>query len=159
MMIRHDEAMVVNGRLKQVGLSFKQRKHRHAVFECKCGQRKVLRVDHVAASLTTNCGCMYGSSKHRLSGSHIYRVWQGMIHRCTNKNAANYERYGGRGITVCDEWKASFETFLNDVGMPSSDELQLDRINNDGGYSKQNCRWVTRKQNQANRRNSKKHNG
>jgi hypothetical protein len=79
-----------------------------------------------------------------------------MKHRCCNKNAANFARYGGRGITVCEEWKTSFEAFLADVGFPASNDLQLDRIDNNRGYQKDNCRWVTRKENQANRRNSKK---
>lgn len=157
MMIRHDEQMIVNGRLKQVGLSFRQRKYRVAVFECECKSRKVLRCDHVRSGRTLNCGCFYGASTHRMSRSHVYRVWQGMNHRCGNENAANFERYGGRGITVCEEWKESFEAFLDDMGLPESSDLQLDRTDNNQGYRKDNCRWVTRKENQANRRNSKKH--
>lgn len=157
MMIRHDEEMIVNGLLTQVGLSFPQKRYRCAVFQCKCEARKVLRCDHVKSGRTVNCGCRYGASTHRLSGSHVYRVWQGMNHRCGNPNAANFERYGGRGITVCDEWKTSFEMFLNDMGFPESSDLQLDRIDNNQGYRKDNCRWVTRKENQANRRNSKNH--
>ncbi len=156
MMIQQNEQMVVNGLLKQVGLSFKQGKYRYAVFECDCSSRKVLRLDHVKGGRTLNCGCRYGASTHRLSGSRIYRVWQGMVHRCCNSNAGNYARYGGRGITVCEEWKRSFESFLEDMGEPATTGLQLDRIDNNQGYRKNNCRWVTRKENQANRRNSKK---
>jgi hypothetical protein len=156
MKIQHDETMVVNGYLRQAGLSVKLGKYRHAVFLCQCGERKVLRKDHVASGRTNNCGCNYGATTHGESYSHVYRVWQGMKHRCCNQNAANFARYGGRGITVCEDWKASFEIFLSDVGMPESDDLQLDRIDNNRGYQKDNCRWVTRKVNQANRRNSKK---
>ena len=155
-MIRHDEQMIVNARLRQVGLSFKLKKYREAVFECVCGARKVLRIDHVSSGRTTNCGCKYGSTTHGMSRQRLYRVWQGMLHRCGNENAANYERYGGRGIMVCDEWKESFSTFFHDMGTPESDDLQLDRIDNNQGYRKDNCRWVTRSQNQFNRRNCRK---
>jgi hypothetical protein len=155
MWIRTDERRIVKGKLTQVGASFLLKKHRFAVFECECTERKVLRIDHVASGRTNNCGCEYGASTHRMSRSRIYRVWQGMNQRCHNENAANYGRYGGRGITVCDEWRKSFEAFLADVGEPQTADLQLDRIDNNRGYCKSNCRWVTPRQNMMNRRNTK----
>ncbi len=79
--------------------------------------------------------------------------WVGIISRCTNSNAANYKNYGGRGINVCNKWKV-FEVFYEDMLPGFSPKLQLDRINNNKGYCKSNCRWVTQKKNANNRRNS-----
>lgn len=83
-----------------------------------------------------------------------YRIWQGMIQRCVNKRGAAYHRYGGRGITVCDRWQNSFAAFYADMGPRPSPEMQLDRIDNDKGYSRENCRWATRQQNVMNREGS-----
>lgn len=80
-------------------------------------------------------------------------AWRGMRQRCTNPNLADYANYGGRGITVCDEW-ADFEVFLADMGAPF-DGATLGRIDNDGNYNKSNCRWETREQQTNNRRNSR----
>jgi hypothetical protein len=80
----------------------------------------------------------------------IYYVWRSMKQRCLNKNHKNYDRYGGRGITVCDEWLNSFENFYRDMGdRPKG--LSLDRIDNNKGYSKENCRWTTFKNQSRNR--------
>lgn len=78
-----------------------------------------------------------------------YDTWRSMVDRCTNKNHRYYHRYGGRGITVCDEW-LTFENFFTDMGNPP-DGLSLDRIDNDGGYSKANCRWASKYEQATNR--------
>lgn len=82
-----------------------------------------------------------------------HRVWSAMIQRCTNPNNPAWPRYGGRGITVCDEWR-KFESFYRDMA-PRPVGKSLDRINNDSGYSKENCRWATLEQQANNRRLSK----
>lgn len=82
--------------------------------------------------------------------SPTYQSWSHMKHRCYNPNSNRYSRYGGRGITVCEEWRNSFETFLADMG-EKPDGKTLDRINNDLGYSKENCRWATAKEQTHNR--------
>lgn len=80
--------------------------------------------------------------KHNLSESRLYRIWKNMRQRCINPKASKYELYGGRGVKVCNKWLNSFLGFFEDVGMPPSDKHQLDRINSDGNYVKENVRWV-----------------
>ncbi len=82
---------------------------------------------------------------HGMSKTYIYQTWVNMIQRCHNPNIPNWGNYGGRGISVCQEWRESFETFLSDVGHRPSEFHSLDRIDNDKGYSPDNCRWVTQK--------------
>lgn len=88
---------------------------------------------------------------HGLSRTPIYCVWVNMVQRCCNKNQQSYKGYGGRGITICDEWVNSFEQFYSDMGA-RPEGFSLDRIDNDGLYCKSNCRWATREQQQNNQR-------
>ena len=89
--------------------------------------------------------------KHGMSRTPVYDVWISMRDRCYNKNNPGYAMYGGRGIVVCDEWKTSFPNFLADMGdQPAG--LELDRIDNDGIYTKSNCQWSTPKEQCRNRR-------
>lgn len=81
-----------------------------------------------------------------------YHIWTGMKQRCSNRRHRDYFRYGGRGIRVCEEWRSSFDTFVNDMGVRPSALHSLDRINNDGNYEPRNCRWATKQDQVANRR-------
>jgi hypothetical protein len=87
----------------------------------------------------------------------LYRIWTSILYRCENPQNKQYPNYGGRGITICDEWK-DFNKFVEDVGKGSKPELHLDREDNDKGYFKENCRWVTPKVNHRNKRNNKTYN-
>ena len=85
--------------------------------------------------------------------SRVYIIWANMIKRCNYINYQHYDDYGGRGITVCERWR-KFENFLEDMGEPSTDQHQIDRINNNGNYCKSNCKWVTRQEQGKNKRNN-----
>jgi hypothetical protein len=95
--------------------------------------------------------------KHGMTKTSIYRVWADMKNRCYNPNIKNYSIYGARGISVCDKWFNSFIEFYNDVGNGYSVGLQIDRVDVNGNYCKENCRWVTPSINSINKR--KKANG
>lgn len=91
--------------------------------------------------------------KLNLSYTPEYRVWAGMIQRCTNPNNPKYDHYGGRGITICKEWR-KFKNFYSDMGPKPTPEHSIDRINNDGNYEPSNCRWTTTKIQNYNRHTS-----
>jgi hypothetical protein len=92
---------------------------------------------------------------HDMCETHEYRAWSAMISRCTNTSNPSYKRYGGRGITVCEEWRLSFESFYKCMGDRPSNKHSLDRINNDGNYEPGNCRWATRTVQQRNRHDNR----
>ena len=127
---------------------------------CDCGNFAVRRGSSIRRGDVQSCGCLVyeqiaktgrRARTHGLSKTPIYRAWGAMIRRCYRSSEPCYDRYGGRGITVCDEWRVSFEAFHRDMG-DRSDGMQLDRIDNDGPYAPWNCRWATPKQNMSNRR-------
>lgn len=120
--------------------------------KCDCGKESVVRSTHLVRGKIKSCGCGQGlgSYKHGMWKTRIYRVWSGIKSRCLNENNERYNDYGGRGITICDEW-LQFENFYNDMGNAPTPKHQIDRIDNNKGYSKENCRWVTASQNMANR--------
>ncbi len=89
--------------------------------------------------------------KHGWSQTITYKTWSSMLGRCDDPRNASYVRYGGKGVTVCDRWR-EFENFLEDMGERPSKGHQIDRINPDGDYSPDNCRWLTRAENNARRK-------
>lgn len=123
--------------------------------KCDCGNYKSVRSDSLKNGSIKSCGCLRieKATRHGMRYSPVYHVWQCMVQRCTNKNEKYYKDYGGRGIKVCDKW-LKFENFLEDMGLPPTNKHQIDRIDNNKGYYKENCHWVLSKENMRNRRNT-----
>ena len=130
---------------------------------CDCGGATRTGTGHLQSGNSKSCGCrkraVLGESttKHGMAGTRTHYVWKGMLTRCRNPNSPRYADYGGRGITVCERW-LSFENFLADMGQRPAG-LTLDRIDNDGPYSPDNCRWVSRSAQNLNKRNTVRVNG
>lgn len=130
---------------------------------CDCGGQTVARGHSLQRGDYKSCGCLKAelvrglgarNRTHGVTGTSIYLAWKSMITRCYYQKYSGYKNYGGRGITVCDRWRTSFENFLADVGQKPTAQHSLDRINNDGHYEPSNVRWATRtEQNRNTRRN------
>lgn len=128
---------------------------------CDCGFENFVSYFDLINNKTKKCRKCSGFLKRKYNYtenfSRTYAVYNDLFQRCYNKNMKYYHRYGGRGITVCDRWWIGFNNFLEDMG-ECPNGLTLDRIDNNQGYSKENCRWVDRKTQSRNRQNSIKEN-
>lgn len=126
--------------------------------ECDCGGETITTGKHLRSGHTTSCGCirLQKATKHGHYKDRLYRIHNNMIQRCHNENNKDYNRYGARNISVCDEWKNNFQAFYDwAINNGYRDDLTLDRINNNGNYEPLNCRWATMKEQAMNRSTTK----
>lgn len=129
---------------------------RECICKCQCGNVKIAPLTRLRSHGVRSCGCIGTSITHGFARKSsvkfkkTYVIWVSMRQRCFNKNSPDYENYGGRGISVCDSW-LKFENFVMDMGV-KPDGLSIDRIDNNKGYCKENCRWTTTTVQSMNRR-------
>ena len=138
--------------LEDLGMKFpnvnSKQKKRYGLYKCFCGKEFETQSYYIKIKHTQSCGChninqiKKRSITHNLSNHRLYNTWLGMISRCTDKNNPRYKDYGGRGITVCQEWN-NLENFINDMFPIYQEGLTIDRENLNGNYEKSNCRWAT----------------
>lgn len=163
------------GRLVAQSYTLKRRgesnKHRAIwLCRCDCGKYKEVASNHLVRGAISSCGCLRRESiseirtKHRMTGSRFYRIWKNIITRTSNRDTPNYINYGARGILVCEGWrdftvfKADMhESYLSHTGLYGEIDTSIERIDNNKGYSIDNCKWATRTEQNFNTRKNKRY--
>ena len=150
------------GRLEVIQFEYMKNRKSHLLCKCQCGNYKVIRRDALMSGRVKSCGCFNRERaretrtvlnlKHGKSNTRLYSIWESMKKRCYNPKHKNYNRYGGRGIIVCEGWLHDFQAFYDwAITHGYEDCLTIDRINNNGIYEPNNCRWITIQEQQRNK--------
>lgn len=142
-------------------ISFQERRNKSRylwVCRCACGNVKAVAANDLKNGMSKSCGCYRRENPYKrrngMSGQSIYKRWRAMIRRCYEVHKSDYSYYGGRGIFVCERWH-TFENFFADMGYPPTSKHTLERVDNDGPYSQDNCIWALQKVQTRNRRSTK----
>lgn len=148
------------GRLTFTGEAPAKSNRRRGIFLCDCGTTTITAIYDVRNGHTISCGCYHDEIRRKIRVTHghtscrrstpEYRAWKAMKGRCLDPNNISYKNYGGRGVTVCDEWLHDYPSFLKEIGKRPSKNHSVDRINNNGNYEPGNVRWATRKEQRRN---------
>lgn len=128
--------------------------------KCDCGNEKLVKKPNLLSGDTKSCGCYYKETPkhqtHNKTHTRVFKIWQKIKERCLSQNANNYKLYGGRGITICKDWENNFMNFYNwAIKNGYKDNLSIDRIDVNGNYNPDNCRWTTAKEQARNRRSNR----
>lgn len=140
-----------------------KQKRRHGMWKCECGTVFRCQTFSITSGKTVSCGCFHkkmvaeSSTTHGLGNHRLYHIWTSIVDRTSNHNNKQYKDYGGRGVTLCEEWK-DVTVFITDMEPTYREGLTIDRKDNDLGYSKTNCRWATRSTQQCNSRDIRANN-